>query len=237
MFKPKLDIFINGEIIDLGIPNLNFVKKSNWFKYLNSKKNTKFLNYGIFPNTINNQIDFFENSKKDNRIILIILNKLKEFIGIINLSSIDFEKSSAEIALILNQDKKIGPVASNFLSALEAISLMTIHGFEELGLKRISAGQSIKLDRWQNLMELTGYKLEGINKKKFVKGRQIEDSIMISCLLEDYLVLKKRRGKLWDNSEKMLERIKKLPKDKSINKFMKLINDLNDSYYKDIFKL
>ena len=237
MINPKLDIFISGETIDLRLPNLNFVKKSNWFKYLNSKKNTKFLDHGVFPNTLKEQINFFENSKKNNRIVLIILNKQEDFIGIISLSSINFEKSSGEIALILNQDKKIGPIANNFLSALEAISLMTTHGFEELGLNRISAGQSIKLDRWQNLMELTGYKLEGINKKKFVKGRQIEDVMMISCLLENYLILKKERGELWDSSEKMLKRIKLLPKERSIDQLKKFLQNLDNNYYKNIFKL
>ena len=237
MINPKLDIFISGETIDLRLPNLNFVKKSNWFKYLNSKKNTKFLDHGVFPNTLKEQINFFENIKKNNRIVLIILNKQEDFIGIISLSSINFEKSSGEIALILNQDKKIGPIAKNFLSALEAISLMTTHGFEELGLNRISAGQSIKLDRWQNLMELSGYKLEGINKKKFVKGRQIEDVMMISCLLENYLILKKERGELWDSSEKMLKRIKLLPKERSIDKFKKFSENLDNNYYKNIFKL
>ena len=75
---------------------------------------------------------------------------------------------------------------------------MTEHAFENLGLIRISAGQSIKLNKWQNLMELTGYKLEGINKKKFVKGSLYEDVMMISCSKDDYLFLKKKSGSLWD---------------------------------------
>ena len=39
MIKHNLDIFIEGETIDLKIPNANFVKNSNWYKILNSKKN------------------------------------------------------------------------------------------------------------------------------------------------------------------------------------------------------
>ena len=125
-------------------------------------------------------------------IILIIFDKTDNFIGVISLSSINFEKSSADIALILNQDKKIGPVAKNFLSSLEAIALMTEHAFENLGLQRIAAGQSAELDKWQNLMEITGYKIEGINKNKFVKGLKRKNVMMISCSINDYLYLKNK---------------------------------------------
>ena len=114
MNKFNLDEFIAGEGVDLKIPDKNFVRKSNWYKLLNSKKNTKYLDHGIFPNTLKNQIDFFENSKKEGRIVLIIFDKKNNFVGVISLSSINYEKSSAEIALILNQDKKVGYVARNF---------------------------------------------------------------------------------------------------------------------------
>ena len=151
------------------------------------------------------QVIFFEDSKKNNRIILIIFDKANNFIGVISLSSINFEKSSADIALILNQDKKIGPVSKNFLSSLEAIALVTEHAFETLGLQRVAAGQSIELDKWQNLMEITGYKIEGISKNKFVKGLKRQDVMMILFPFT-YLSLKKKRGKLWDSSLKIIPR-------------------------------
>jgi len=237
MIKYNLDTFIQGETIDLKIPNADFAKNSNWYKILNSKKNTKFLDHGPFPNSPKEQIHFFENSKKNNRIVLIIFDKMKNFIGVINLSSINFEKSSAEIALILNQDKRVGPVAKNFLSSLEAIALMTEHAFENLGLQRIAAGQTIELDKWQNLMEITGYKIEGINKNKFVKGLKRKNVMMISCSINDYLYLKNKRGKLWDNSELMFNRIKKLPKTSALNKVKNILNELDNNYYKKIFNL
>jgi hypothetical protein len=162
---------------------------------------------------------------------------MDNFIGVISLSSINFEKSSADIALILNQDKKVGPVAKNFLSSLEAIALMTEHAFENLGLQRIAAGQTIELDKWQNLMEITGYKIEGINKNKFVKGLKRKNVMMISCSIDDYLYLKNKRGKLWDNSELMFKRIKKLPKTSALNKVKNILNELDNNYYKKIFNL
>lgn len=237
MIKHNLDTFIQGETVNLKIPNADFVKNSNWYKILNSKKNTKFLDHGLFPNTLKEQVNFFESSKKNNRIILIIFDKTDNFIGVISLSSINFEKSSADIALILNQDKKIGSVAKNFLSSLEAIALMTEHAFENLGLQRIAAGQSVELDKWQNLMEITGYKIEGINKNKFVKGLKRKNVMMISCSVNDYLYLKNKRGKLWDSSMLMFKRIKRLPKTSALIKVKNTLNELDKNYYKKIFNL
>ena len=37
------------------------------------------------------------------------------------------------------------------------------------------------LNKWQNIMELTGYKIEGVHKDKFVKGMIISDVMTISC--------------------------------------------------------
>ena len=55
MMRYKLDKFIHGETINLNIPNINFAKKSNWYKFFNSDKNTKFLDHGVFPNTAINK--------------------------------------------------------------------------------------------------------------------------------------------------------------------------------------
>jgi len=233
----KLKTFIFGENIDLCIPTEDFAKNSNWFQLINSKKNNKYLDHGIYPNTPEDQLEFLKNSKISGRIVLIIMNKKNNFIGVINLSNINNINKSADIALVLNQDTKIGHVSKNYLSALEAISLMTTHAFENIDLCRINAGQSIGLLKWQNLMELAGYKIEGINKKKFKKNNIFFDTMTISCLKNDYEILKKNRGKLWDSNKNMLKRIKKLPKKTAYANLSKALKNLDKLYYKKIFKL
>lgn len=233
----KLDTFIKGENVNLKIPTLNFVKNSNWYNLLNSKKNTKYLYQGIFPNTLEEQIIFFKNSKLNNRLNLIIFDKKDNFIGVISLSGINFEKKSADIALILNQDKKIGPVAKNFLSSLKSIALMTEHAFENLGLQKISASQIIDLKKWQNLMELVGYKLEGIGKQKFVKGIVVKDMLMISCVFKNYTIIKNNRQKIWDSNKNMLRRIKNLPNITALDQLNLFFNNLDKNYYKKIFNI
>ena len=86
-------------------------------------------------------------------------------------------------------------------------------------------------------MELLGYKIEGINKKKIFKDYKFTDAIIISCLREDFEFLKKKRGALWDNSKSMLLRIKKLPKETALDDVKKNFKNLDKNYYERIFNL
>ena len=232
-----LDTFLIGDKVNLKIPTIKFAKNSNWYKLINSKKNNRYLDHGAFPNTKEDQVEFLQNSKKQGRLVFIITDKLNNFVGVINLSSINLEKKSADIALIVNLDKEVGHVSNNVLNSLESISLVTTHAFENLDINRITAGQSIALYKWQNLMELLGYKIEGINKKKIFKDNKFTDAIIISCLREDFEFLKKKRGALWDNSKSMLLRIKKLPKETALNDVKKNFKKLEKNYYEHIFNL
>ncbi len=232
-----LDNFLTGDKIDLKIPTIEFAKNSNWYQLINSKKNNRYLAHGVFPNTKDDQVEFLKNSKKQGRLVFIVTDKSNNFIGVINLSNINLEKKSAEIALIVNLDKKVAHVSNNVLSSLESISLVTTHAFENLDINRITAGQSISLHKWQNLMELCGYKIEGINKKGVLKNNNFTDAIVISCQREDYEFLKKKRGSLWDSSENMLRRIKKLPKETAFYKVRKSFQEIQKNYYEKIFKL
>jgi hypothetical protein len=116
--------------------------------------------------------------------------------------------------------------------------LITEHAFEKLGIKRISAGQHIKLKNWQKMMELVGYKLEGIYIKKFIKGNEVSNSVSMSCLFEDYEKLKKIRGRLYDGNSSIMKRIRKK---KKITPYIDLLESFykkqREIYYNKIFKL
>lgn len=54
-------------------------------------------------------------------------------------------------------------------------------------------------------MSLLGYRVEGIEKNGFVKGREIADMINIACHYEDFQTITKNRNEtIWDSQEKML---------------------------------
>ena len=62
-------------------------------------------------------------------------------------------------------------------------------------------------------MELFGYKFKGLIKLKN------NFDYTVNCKYEDYKIIKKSRGKYWDNLKMMKKRIRNLPK----NSFQKNI--------------
>jgi len=227
-----LDVFIKGENINLCIPTEEFAKKSKWYSWFNNSNITKFLEQGLFPNTPEDQVEFFS-SQKSVRLMLIITYK-KEYMGIISLSNINLIKKSCDVAIVMDAtvDRKMSPYI-----ALEAMARITEHAFSTMGINRIEAGQHVKLKGWQQRMELIGYKLEGLHSNKFIKGREESNSVSISCLYDDFQSIVKHRGCLWDSMENMRIRFKKLPK----KAFVEMLNDFYEKdraiYYKKIFEL
>lgn len=228
----KLDVFIQGETVDLCIPTAEFANDSDWYTWFNNKKITRFLEQGMFPNTAVEQVEFFHAQKKSGRVTFIISNKEK-YIGVISLSSVDLIKKKCDIALVINNalDMKRSPFI-----ALESMALMTKHAFETMGMRRIEAGQHVDLINWQRRMELIGYKVEGIHQGRFVKGREVADTVSLACLIEDYDKIIECRGDFWDSKTNMQQRIKKLPKISYANKLHELMRQSNE-YYDDIFNL
>ena len=76
-------------------------------------------------------------------------------------------------------------------------------------------------------------------KKLLNSAHQYKNKLnyVVSCNLEDFKFLKKKRGKLWDNLSKMIYRISKLPKNTFQDIFQRSINNKKDIYYEKIFKL
>ena len=228
----KLDIFIKGELIDLCIPTPEFAQNSSWYTWFNDPGITRFLEQGLFPNTQEQQLEFLSNNP--HRLILIVAHR-QTYFGVVSLSAINFMKRTAEIAMALNKQ-----LSKDYdrLFAIEAIARITEHGFEKLGLQRISAGQHITLSGWQQRMELVGYRLEGIKRFGFTKGRERIDSMWIAATVEDYqklIIL--RGGSLWDNAKKMAKRLDKLPKQSLLPQLQQFQKTKGETYYQKIFEL
>jgi len=228
----KLNTFIKGELIDLCIPTREFAEKSDWYSWFNDPQITRYLDNGVFPNTRKKQVEFYESQRKQ-RLILIISNKNK-YLGVINLSSLDLINKTANIALIVDSSKcrRDSPMIS-----LEAMARVTEHAFTLMGIQRIFAGQHKSLFRWQQRIELLGYRVEGIKRQGFIKGQEVEDSISLSVLRKDYDKIIECRGQYWDSAENMFRRIKSLPKQRFAQKVYHLINNESDEYYSSIFSL
>ena len=228
----KLDVFIEGELIDLCVPTKEFAEKSDWYSWLNDPTTTRYLDHGLFPNNPTRQVDFYE-TNKNSRLILIISDK-QNYVGAVNLSSIDLTSKQAVLGMVLSRKKNFKMLP--FLG-LEAIARITEHAFKVMGLNRLNSGQHVDLDGWQQRKEILGYRIEGIKRKAFVKGREVADIMISSLIYDDYLRIVKTRGKYWDSFEQMKQRIEKLPKDKFVNRLKNLLSEESEQYYDQVFKL
>lgn len=186
------NIFIEGEKINLCIPaDSDFDEWSSWF---NDQKVTKFLDQGKFPNSTADQKEFYLNAKKASRFISMIKSKEGKLLGVISLSEIDFEKSACQIAIVCPVKCVSAPFA-----ALEAMAIATEHAFKRLGMRRVWAGQAYpSLSRWNQTLEVIGFKTEGFKRGGFVHGWEVSDAVLISIVFDDFASMIRRRGnKLW----------------------------------------
>ena len=235
-------VFIEGELINLCIPNEEAIELDGWTDWFNNLENLKNTNHGIFPNTtqnqekilaeINNQFKETENQKKLN--LLVCEKKNNQAFGIVSLQSINFSMNSAEIAIhIGNPELSLMPS----LAALEAMALIAEHGFKLMGMQRIYAGQAYpNLIGWNKLLEIIGFKAEGITRNSFKRGHDISDTVLIACNYDDYLILRNIRGSMWGDISLIKKALKNQPKQSFTQKINESLLNIEKEHFKYIFK-
>lgn len=228
-----LDVFISGETIDLCVPTIQYASDSTWYSWFNDLNVTRFLEQGIEINTPDKQVEFYKNLNNSNRLSLIISDK-DCYIGTISLSGVNLVKKTCEIALLFGE-KSHQPFSD--MMALEAMARLTTFAFDQMGIERISAGQHHKLVKWQQKLELIGYKIEGIKKTGFRKGPEVADSVSIAITSEDYKSITSKRKALWDDVDSMRTRLSKLPSNPIVNKLKEFYDTEIKNYYTHIYNL
>lgn len=229
-----LDVFIEGLVVDLAIPTSEFASGDIWYRWLNDATITRYLDQGVFPNSKQKQEAFFANLEQT-KLLLVVQTKEGEPRGIVSLSKIDWRRRSSEFALFL--DARVDPRTSP-LAALEASALIVEHGVDRIGLERIEAGQHSDLAPWQQRLELIGFRLEGIHRLRFVKGAELSDAVIIAATRNDIDVIRNHRGgRLFDSSDKMLCRIKSLPRKSMRDEVDFFVSVVSERYYSELFRL
>ena len=225
-----LDVFIQGELIDLCIPTPEFAKDSDWYSWFNNPEINKYLEQGAFPNTREDELSFYQN-EHNKRLLLVIEDKKNNPIGIISLSFINFAKRQADIAIVMSDKPRVP------FCALEAMARITEHAFKVMGLYRIHGGQHQGLHLWGNMMELIGYRNEGIWVNGFIKGAERSNAHRFSINIEDYKTIVNNRGSLWDSNANMFKRFRNMPKNDYVTQLYNFYKEVREPYYQTIFEL
>ncbi len=152
-------IFIETENLNLRVPS-----KKNlhiWSEWINSPKIRETVSSTITPKTIDMQWNWIENElSSKTRILLEICDKKNElFLGVVSLSTINFENRSAQISTIspIKKNKK------NKLCVYEARRAILKYAFNELSLNKVYGGTLYPDNKFYMIKNMClGFEIEGL---------------------------------------------------------------------------
>jgi RimJ/RimL family protein N-acetyltransferase len=228
-------VFLEGETVDLCIPSEEAILLDGWADWFNNIPSLQNTVHGIFPNHIKDQLAVLELSSQKNKIVLLVCRKKDHHaIGVISLQNIDLALRQAEIAIMIGRPEKITLPS---ISALEAMALISEHGMKEVGLHKIHAGQAYPgLEGWNKLLEVIGYRVDGISRSAFRRGHLYSDVLLISLLHDDYKRLIDHRGIYWPSIKHIMEVLRKQPKTSFAEKLDNSISTISNEHFKYLFE-
>lgn len=176
--------------------------EGRWHEWFNDPNVTKYLYKAIYPNTREKQKAHYEKviNSTSELALAIIDKKTNKHIGVISLYDINWVYRTAGISIVIGEKEFLG-----LDYGLEAMALLTQHGFLKMNLYKIYAGQHPKLERWKKVLEIIGYKEEARLKEELFSHGKYWDRVYISVFARDFKkLLEERDGKILGESIKEL---------------------------------
>lgn len=228
------DVFIAGETIDLVIPNRIAVERDGWYRWFNDPEITRYTDHGLWPNTPEKQYAYLESvtGPQSNRIVLLILPKESaSAIGVVALSNINQQHRWAQIGMVIGNLQR---GAGALFYGLEAKARVAEHAFATVGIERIWGTQARPLADWQRYQYLFGFQVEGIMRSSFRRGYEVQDLIVTSCLVSDYLKIRKARDEYWPGKARLHELMRAVPDNNPVDEITAAIEATNAAYFNSL---
>jgi len=232
--KRGYKVFIEGDLINLCIPSAEAIELDGWADWFNKISQLENTTHGVFPNFPETQFKILEGIRNRDKLVLLVCEKsLNRAFGVVSLQSVNLVSRSAEIAInIGNPELSVMPS----LAALEAMALISEHGFSVMGLERIYAGQAYpSLLGWNKLLEVIGFRVEGITRGTFRRGHKVSDTVLIACSYQGYLKIKSTRGSLWGDRKTISKTLRSMPSKSYAQKVDELMLKLSEEHFKEVF--
>lgn len=197
--------------IFLCVPDLNKIDIEKWTSWYNDYTTTQYNSHGIYPISINQELDYLKNELNNpNTILLAIYTKVDNLlIGNISLTSIDLLNKKAELSITIGDTNHRKQSIS-----IQAVGLMLEHAFTRLNLNRVYLGTHEALMDWITKLNVLGFIQEGILRDEFHRSGKYYNAIRAGVLAKDFFRLKhERNGKfLFENADMLLDSINDLKK-------------------------
>lgn len=184
------DIFLEGEIVILRQPNIEKdILEGHWHSWFNDPVITQYLVHGTLPVNRQQQAAIIAQEMADPTSLLLVVidKKTARHIGVVCLKYINHIIRAAMLSIVFGDRSITG-------AALEAVALLSKHGFDRLNLQRISGSQHSDHWKWANSLELIGYRLDGYQEHYGIRNNQKYDIASYSLTSERFYDLQQKRG-------------------------------------------
>jgi RimJ/RimL family protein N-acetyltransferase len=170
--------FLIGQRIYLrAVEESDYERVIDW---LNNQQTTRYMQRGIYPETVNGCKDYNGQLRSKGGLNLAICLKDKH-IGNIALTNIHPTFRSAEISIIIGATYEQGKGY-----ATEAIKLLTGHAFNRMNFNRIQAGAVKDNTGCIKAFEAAGFKQEGTARQAYYCEGKYQDVIILSIIKNEW---------------------------------------------------
>lgn len=158
--------------------------EGKYFQWLNDQEVTRWMQNGIFPNSMESMEQYYESqaTSRTNIIFAIVLKDCDRHIGNIGLHNIHNVFRSAEIGIVIGEKDCWGQGI-----ATEAISLLVRHAFLRMNLNRLSSGAVLKNPGSIRAFEKAGYVREGLLRQAYYCEGTYVDCICLAILKSEWM--------------------------------------------------
>ncbi len=163
--------------------------EGNYFQWLNDQEVTRWMQNGIFPNTPQSMLDFFNGiaNSRSEILLAIVLKQNDRHIGNIGLHNIHSIFRSADIGILIGEKDVWGHGYGT-----EAIRLLCEHAFTRMNINRLGAGAVTRNIGSICAFKKAGFSEEGISRQAYFCDGAYEDCVNLSFLRSEWN--KKRQG-------------------------------------------
>lgn len=172
--------------------------ETEYFQWLNDPEVTRYMQQGIFPNSIENMVAYYEasvNSETQINFAIVTIAENKH-IGNIGLNSIDWVNRKAEIGHIIGKKDYWGKGVAS-----EAMELVEAYAFDGLNLRKLCGGTRADNVPVVILFKKLGWVQEGRRREQVMRNDQVYDVLLFGLLREEYYALRAKRSENKDQQD------------------------------------
>lgn len=175
--------FIDGEKIYLRMLGEEDAEGS-YFKWMNDKDVTKYLESGFFPATVEDLKNYIRRTYNNNNILMlaIVEKSSDKYIGNIKLEPINWIHRTATLGIMIGEKDCYGKGY-----ATEATRLVVEYAFKRLNLRKISLGVVAENMAAINVYEKIGFEVEGIKKEETYHDGHYCDIVVMGLFKDKFI--------------------------------------------------